>query len=210
MLLIGKLSYYLEKAWWKRLYKRLLGSPVLNVKYNDYLVSTKIFSNLNVQSTVLDLGCGNGEFCNRISQLKGCLCVGIDRLPNLIENAIAVKDKYRINSQFYNLDFDNVGNIGKYDVILCMDVFEHVASPDLFVSLMARSLNDNGMILMRVPHGKDIKIFWKNQNFAYGADKHAVSGYTLPTISKLMLVHSLEVESYEYNHHYLLQRIWLV
>lgn len=208
MLFVGRSAYFLERIWWRKFYRFVLGSPVLNVKYNDYLVSTRILPKLSANSTILDLGCGDGEFCNRISLLRGCLCVGIDRLPDLIERAIAVKNKYLTNTQFYNLNFENVGDTGKYDVILCMDVLEHVSEPNLLVRFMANSLADNGVILIRVPHDQDVKIFWKNQDFAYGEDKHVVSGYTLSKINELMHVHSLEVESYEYNYHYLAQLIW--
>jgi SAM-dependent methyltransferase len=62
--------------------------------------------NLSDKDTVFDLGCGRGRGCFWLHAMIGCKVVGIEYIPEFMEKAIAVKQKYRLTRlEFRQQDF---------------------------------------------------------------------------------------------------------
>jgi 2-polyprenyl-6-hydroxyphenyl methylase / 3-demethylubiquinone-9 3-methyltransferase len=98
------------------------------------------FSKLNL----LDVGCGGGLLCEPFARL-GAEVTGIDASKTNIEVAKIHAQKTNLNINYLNKMPEEI--IGKkYDVILCMEVIEHVDNVDLFVESCAKLLNKNGLI----------------------------------------------------------------
>jgi len=97
---------------------------------------------------ILDIGCGGGVLCEPLAQL-GATMVGVDPTPSAIgvaalharDNAISVE--YRC-STIEALAADGE----KYDVVLAMEVVEHVAFPDIFLERCADLVNPGGLIII--------------------------------------------------------------
>ena len=98
------------------------------------------FSKINL----LDVGCGGGLLCEPFARL-GAKVTGIDASKNNIEVAKTHAKKTNLNINYLNkLPEDMTG--AKYDVVLCMEVIEHVENVDLFVESCTKLLNKNGII----------------------------------------------------------------
>ena len=78
------------------------------------------FSNL----TLLDIGCGGGLLCEPFARL-GAQVTGIDASKNNIEVAKIHAQKTNLQIQYLSKLPEEIKN-KKFDVILCMEVIEHV------------------------------------------------------------------------------------
>lgn len=85
------------------------------------------------QSHVLDIGCATGYVCQSLSRQKNCTTEGVDRL-----NA----DQFSggRNSTYHKIDLDHdwdslnrVIDSSPCDVVLLLDVVEHLSQPELFL-----------------------------------------------------------------------------
>src|SRR6202035_2113836 len=74
---------------------------------------------LNASTRALDLGCGHGVFGARLAK-RGCLVTFADERKLLLPEIA--------NAPFrqINLDKDDVGTLGQFDLVVCSNVFEHL------------------------------------------------------------------------------------
>ena len=99
--------------------------------------------------TALDVGCGAGLLTEPLARL-GARVSGIDASPELI--AVA-----REHAAAMGLDIDyRAGDVqeleGRFDLITCMEVIEHVADPAAFVQALARRLAPGGLLVLSTPN----------------------------------------------------------
>jgi 2-polyprenyl-6-hydroxyphenyl methylase/3-demethylubiquinone-9 3-methyltransferase len=97
----------------------------------------------------LDVGCGAGLLAEPLARL-GAKVTGLDASPELI--AVA-----RNHARAGGLDIDyRPGELakleGQFDLITCMEVIEHVASPAAFVGALAKRLAPDGLLLLSTPN----------------------------------------------------------
>lgn len=92
--------------------------------------STRVSAAVIPHSTVLDLGCSSGHLAVQLAE-QGCTVIGVDLEEPSDSSAF---------TEFYERDLnDGVPEIeGTVDVVLMLDVIEHLASPEQFV----RQLSD--------------------------------------------------------------------
>ena len=98
------------------------------------------FSNL----TLLDIGCGGGLLCEPFARL-GAQVTGIDASKNNIEVAKVHAQKTNLQIKYLNKLPEEIKN-KKFDVILCMEVIEHVNNVNFFIESCSKLLNKNGII----------------------------------------------------------------
>ncbi len=97
---------------------------------------------------VLDVGSGGGLLCEPLTRL-GANVTGVDAAPTNIEVA-----KLHAEAQGLEIDYRNalaedlVAEGAKYDVVLAMEIIEHVASPAEFVKSLQKLLKPNGLLIM--------------------------------------------------------------
>ena len=99
--------------------------------------------------TALDVGCGAGLLAEPLARL-GARVVGIDAAPELI--AVA-----RDHAEAMGLEIDyRAGAVekleGRFDLITCMEVIEHVADPAVFVGALAKRLAPGGLLVLSTPN----------------------------------------------------------
>jgi 2-polyprenyl-6-hydroxyphenyl methylase/3-demethylubiquinone-9 3-methyltransferase len=96
---------------------------------------------------ILDVGCGGGLVCEPMARLGGSV-TGIDA----DENAIAVAQEHAkeeeldINYQATSSD-ELVQSEQKFDVVLALEIIEHVDNPDLFVKSVMDLCKPNGLVI---------------------------------------------------------------
>ena len=96
---------------------------------------------------ILDIGCGGGLLCEPLCRL-GADITGIDASKNNIEVAklhsqeMSLKIRY-VHSSPENFDFED-----KFDVILNMEVVEHVSDVNLFIKNCSTLAKKNGIMFV--------------------------------------------------------------
>jgi 2-polyprenyl-6-hydroxyphenyl methylase/3-demethylubiquinone-9 3-methyltransferase len=96
-----------------------------------------------------DVGCGAGLLAEPLARL-GAEVTGVDPAP---ENLAAA----RLHAQGQELAIDyRAGSVealsGRYDLITCLEVIEHVNSTAQFVAGLADALADDGLLILSTPN----------------------------------------------------------
>jgi 2-polyprenyl-3-methyl-5-hydroxy-6-metoxy-1,4-benzoquinol methylase len=110
------------------------------------------FSNLNVDiskvHSVLDLGCGDGRLSGLLDSSKGY--VGVDYSNVRIDRAKKTYPQRR----FYHDDlhrFIDSNNLRFYDLIVCIEVLEHLEDPKLLLNNIIQRKDKDAVIVATIP-----------------------------------------------------------
>ncbi len=144
---------------------------------------------------ILDVGCGNGSFTNFIAQ-QGYEVVGVEESKSGIKFASEnFHDCQFIQGSVYNLPYKELEN--KFDVVISIEVIEHLFYPKELVRAVKKVLEPNGSLIITTPyHG-----YLKNLTLAIMGkmDKHFTAlwdGGHIKFFSVKTLTTLLESENY--------------
>ena len=96
---------------------------------------------------ILDIGCGGGILSEPIARMGGKV-TGIDVSKKNIEVAKAHAHKMGMKINYINSALEQMDFKNSFDVIVNMEVIEHVANPKLFIQNCARVLKKNGFMFI--------------------------------------------------------------
>jgi 2-polyprenyl-6-hydroxyphenyl methylase/3-demethylubiquinone-9 3-methyltransferase len=97
---------------------------------------------------ILDIGCGGGLLSIPFARL-GAKVTGIDASEKNIKIAKAYAEKRNIDVEFLNITAEELVETGrKFDVILNMEVIEHVANVQSFVDCSCDLIKENGIMFV--------------------------------------------------------------
>ena len=96
--------------------------------FNRDLYSEKPLDELKI----LDIGCGGGLLCEPLSRL-GAKMTGIDASNNNIEVAKLHSREMNLDIKYLKSSPENLNLKSEFDVILNMEVVEHVSDVNLFI-----------------------------------------------------------------------------
>jgi len=93
----------------------------------------------------LDIGCGGGLMSEPMYNL-GANVTGIDASINNIKVATAHSKKNSLNINYLNKSPEQLNEAEKYDVILNLEVVEHVDDVDLYFESCSKLMKKNGIM----------------------------------------------------------------
>ncbi|MGY8959031.1 MAG: bifunctional 2-polyprenyl-6-hydroxyphenol methylase/3-demethylubiquinol 3-O-methyltransferase UbiG, partial [Alphaproteobacteria bacterium] len=97
---------------------------------------------------ILDIGCGGGLLCEPMSRL-GAKITGVDAARGNIEVAETHARHMGLSIDYrHSTAEDLVANGEQFDVVLNMEVVEHVANVDDFVNATAQLVRPGGLMIM--------------------------------------------------------------
>jgi len=130
-----------------------------NNPLNDSQRRLKQFRKFIENKTILDFGCGSGDFLLKSQKIlkKG---IGIDL------NLKKIKYLNRKNITFFK-NIDEIKDLNfKFDSIFLFHVFEHLINPDLILKQFKSKLKKTGNLIIEVPHANDLLLKkLKNKSF---------------------------------------------
>jgi len=102
------------------------------------------------QISLLDYGCGDGYWTHFFSRLNYCSkIVGVDYNKLRIGRA---QEKVK-NAVFFVDDLNNdLSYLGKFDVIFCSQVIEHIPDDEIFLKKLKQHLNTGGILILGTPN----------------------------------------------------------
>ena len=104
----------------------------------------KILNDLDI----LDLGCGGGIASEPLCRLGGNV-TGIDESENLINIAKLHSKKMGLKINYKCIDIENLIKLKKkYDVIVALELLEHVNNVEHFCELIIKLLKNEGIIIL--------------------------------------------------------------
>lgn len=106
---------------------------------------------------VLDFGCGYGGFLRNIIDVAS-VAKGVE-LSTFEREYL---NKHGISCRKNIMEYEE-----KFDVITLFHVFEHLNNPDEWLSIFSNYLDDEGYLVIEVPHSNDALLsFYNNEKFA--------------------------------------------
>ena len=96
---------------------------------------------------ILDIGCGGGLLCEPLRKM-GAEITGIDASKNNIEVAKLHAKEMKLDINYICCPPENLKLKNKFDIILNMEVVEHVSSVDLFIKKCSKLINKNGIMFV--------------------------------------------------------------
>ena len=96
---------------------------------------------------ILDVGCGGGLLCEPLSKL-GASITGIDPSNNNIEVAKLHSKEMNLNINYIRCSPENLNLKIEFDVILNMEVIEHVSNVNLFIQNCSKLIKKKGIMFV--------------------------------------------------------------
>lgn len=116
---------------------------------------------LDAHADVLDIGCGSGNSYARAVARGARSYVGVDVSDAAVEAARASGLDARVIDDAAELPFED----GSFDVVLCVEVLEHLFSPDRAAAEIRRVLRPGGRLVASSPN----VAYWRlRANLAFG------------------------------------------
>ena len=135
----------IANEWWKPNgeFKILHEIAPIRLKYILANLPKKHVKDLSI----LDLGCGGGLICEPLAKLKAKV-TGIDFIKENIEVAKFHAQKTGLKINYINADLSNLELKKKYDLILMLEIIEHLDDWDKIITSIKRNLNKNGVLII--------------------------------------------------------------
>ena len=144
----------MAKDWWnpKGKFKPL---HLFNPSRIEF-IKEKLISHFNLNSkdtmplngiNILDIGCGGGLLCEPLKRL-GAKITGIDASKQNIEVAKLHAREMNLDINYLHCEPEKLNTNKKFDVILNMEIVEHVSSIELFIDHCSKLVNKNGIMFV--------------------------------------------------------------
>tara|TARA_B100000287_G_scaffold197686_1_gene186861 strand:- start:1260 stop:1988 length:729 start_codon:yes stop_codon:yes gene_type:complete len=143
----------ISSEWWdpNGKFKPLHNFNPIRIKYikdssiNHFNINNKIHPLKNLK--ILDIGCGGGLLSEPMSKL-GAKVTGIDASINNIKIAQHHSNKQKLKIDYICASPENLKIKDKFDIILNMEIVEHVSDVNLFLKASSKFLKPNGLMFV--------------------------------------------------------------
>jgi len=144
----------MAKDWWNPdgKFKPLHRFNPTRIKF----IKEKLISYFNLDSSdhkplknlnILDIGCGGGLLCEPLNRL-GANMTGIDASQNNIQAAKLHAEEMSLNINYLCSSPEKLNLSTKFDVVLNMEVIEHVSNTDLFIKNCSKLIKKDGIMFV--------------------------------------------------------------
>jgi len=143
----------LSEEWWNPLgkFKPLHKFNPIRIKY----IKKNIIEHFNIVNfknplnklSLLDIGCGGGLLSEPMRRL-GAKVTGIDATRKNINIAKIHAKKNKLKINYLTASPEKLKIKKKFDIILCMEIIEHVSDLNYFIKSCSKLLKKNGMMFV--------------------------------------------------------------
>jgi len=135
----------------------------------------RVFRAVPVGAKVLDVGCDTGRFGEMLAGEKGCEVHGIERDPSAAREAAHRLRRVHVRSVE---SADALAEVGTFDVILFLDVLEHIYDPWSVLRGAHDALRPGGQILTVVPNIAHISVLRRLVQGRFDYEEHGTMDRT--------------------------------
>jgi len=138
------------------------------------------------EASVLDAGSGFGQYTWRMSKMNNRWKIkAIDINKEQIDDCNTFFSKTGLSDRvrFYTCDLTTLNDPDCYDIILSVDVMEHIENDSLVFHNFYRSLRSNGVLLISTPSDKGGSDVHNEEEESF-IDEHVRDGYSIKDITE--------------------------
>ncbi len=142
----------LAEEWWdvRGKFKPLHMFNPIRIEYiteniKQYFNITNANNNFLKNLNILDIGCGGGLISEPMARLGGNV-TGIDASEKNIKIAQMHAKKNNLNIRYINKSPEQLNEFEKFDVILNLEIIEHVENVTLYIDACKNLLKKNGIM----------------------------------------------------------------
>jgi 2-polyprenyl-3-methyl-5-hydroxy-6-metoxy-1,4-benzoquinol methylase len=148
--IVGRIKQYIDERSFKKIVSRLSGSTL----------------------SVLDIGGGTGWLLDSIRSIDDR--VNFTQVVDIDENAKVLAEKN--GHHYFHGRFEEFSSDRKFDLILMLNLIEHVRDPRAILAKAAASLSSNGVILVKTPNfdALDARVFRHRSWAGFHTPRHFV------------------------------------
>lgn len=137
-----ELSKFSQGDWWDEHHGAYAMLHQLNPIRLKFIMDQTSLQNKHV----VDLGCGGGILMEALAE-AGAIVTGVDLNETALTQARqhAELKQLNIDYQLENIETFSQNHTGKFDLVTCMEMLEHVPDPESIIASAARLLKPGGM-----------------------------------------------------------------
>lgn len=136
-------------------------NPLIRVLFNNRQEITIRYISKIKPRKILDVGCGDGSLIKKIkNKFYNIKVYGIDINPNVLKLNSVFKEKNFSKQDLLNLSFKK----NNFDVVICLDVLEHIKDLNSAVNEIKRVLVKDGYLITSEPTEN---LLYKSLRFLY-------------------------------------------
>lgn len=142
-----------DDEWWDKdgEFKLLHEINPIRIQYisQQILKHFAIKGNMKLLSKLklIDIGCGGGLVCVPMNEF-GVRVTGLDANKHNIEAASNFAKCNNLDIEYINSTVEeHIKSSKKYDIVLCLEVIEHVANPEEFVKNISKLVASGGILI---------------------------------------------------------------
>lgn len=158
-------------------------SPITIKRYNELLDGFEAFRKTG---KILDVGAGYGFFLE-VARDRGWEVHGTELTEEAVEHC-RTKGITMFKGEFHDLDLDPEA----YDVIVSIEVIEHINTPIQFVETAKKVLRKDGLFYLTTPNFNSILRYRLKEQYNVIEYPNHLCYYTSKTLSKLFTEHGFE------------------
>jgi SAM-dependent methyltransferase len=148
-----------EVAWRMQCYAT--GRELMKVVRKRFETARPEFS--FAQLRVLDLSCGWGGHALAFAE-AGAAVTGGDLNDHNFDGLRSFVSQHHLKMEVLTADCQNTPYQEQYDVILALDLIEHIPSPDKLANEVRRLLRSDGICILTTP-AKFLSVFWREPHW---------------------------------------------
>lgn len=100
--------------------------------------------------SALDVGCGAGLLCEPLARL-GAQVTGVDAAPENVQAAALHAEGSGLDIRYLSGELAQL-DLGRFDLVTCLEVLEHVADKSAFIVELASTLSSDGLLVVSTPN----------------------------------------------------------
>jgi SAM-dependent methyltransferase len=182
----------------ERLYARALGAPAngLRIRLRRVLPATD-----GNHRTILDAGSGSGVFSFELAKLHPrAQVLGIELDPQLVERANEIARRAGLaNCRFETGDVTQLEFDSEFDLVVCVDNFEHVDDDVTAMRRLWQALRPGGTLVAHVPaYERRWLLFGRRVNF--DVPGHVRPGYKIDELAEKLRAAGFEIDRQAYTY----------
>ena len=192
--------YNPEYSIFEKIYIAVLGMPIIGLRIRGRNIFSLIPPNCQYKR-ILDAGSGPGVFTFELARrYREAVVMGIDLEDHPITISKHIAEKVKLgNVCFQKKSIESLEDENIYDLIICVDILEHIKNDIDAVQRLYSALAKNGKLVLHVPAlYRRYPVFKKTMNF--NVPSHIRHGYTLEKIQSIILQigFTIQKEGYTY------------